>query len=223
MDRKQVLSVIVIFALFAFSTAINLSSAASYDHIGVELGDTANYQIKQRSTLGGSIYVYSAAISVEKVEGTHITLRTRESYSNGTVYYDQVVVGDVALGKLIPYLVVANLMEFDPIFSGASARINRTITMTIAGTSRRANCLIMPSTEWVEEYWDQETGLLLIGNYWNPMCCTWRNWTLISTTAFAGGAANGVAAALAPYILAGAMGAVVAVIFIVGVANRGRK
>jgi hypothetical protein len=222
-NKREAFSIVVLVTLFAFSAMLDLSSAATYDSIGVEPGATATYAIAQRSTLGGGTYNFSATVTIESINGTRVTLRIREYLPNGTLSSDWLMTGDAATGGLMPFLIVANLLEGDPVFSGASARINETASITIAGTPRPANWVTMLRDSRLEECWDQRTGLLLIEKSYNPRCSSWRNWTLTSTTAFVGGGASEEAAALVPYLLAGAIGVMTTLVFAAIVADRRMK
>jgi hypothetical protein len=168
------------------------------------------------------VIYWNATIEVENVSGTRVTIRYSEYYMNGTLSYMEIINGDVALGRLLPYLIVANLTGGDQVFSGSSARINWTTAIQLAGHNWDANYLAMPNdvySGWIEEYWDQETGLLLVGNYFNNFCCTWRNWTLTSAT-LANIHPSGVDASIVPFVLAGSVSIAMVLVLGLGVLNR---
>jgi hypothetical protein len=176
-SKYNILAVLlVLLALFANCTS---ALAADYEKVGVKVGNIADYE----TSLTSSDY-NRTHILIYGIVGTVIYLNLTYYHPNGVVGSESQLVGDVFAGGgyLFAYLLAANLTAGDPIYSNAPEKINETITMIVAGTSRTVNHLsVITSNEYFDAYWDKATGLMTKLNFW---LIGWINMTIISTDAW---------------------------------------
>lgn len=173
----------VLLALLTMLANCTSASAADYTKVGVKVGDIADYKT---STDWGT---YNRThLLVYGVVGTVVYLNFTDYNTDGTVNNTRQIMGDILIGTwpIYLYLTAANLTAGDPIWSGSWAKINETITMTVAGASRTVNHLRTRASSQMpdgtfEVYWDKETGLMTKLNVWY---FGWINMTIISTDAW---------------------------------------
>ena len=175
---------LVLFSIFIILTiTFRTSLAADYNQVGVRVGDTADYDAQ----LSSYIDVTSLHIDVYGIVGTTVTLNLIYYFWNGTQQSTFQVSGDISNGAGNPYfylyLITPNLQVGDAIYSGASATIDKTDKMNIAGASRSVNHYSIGDASW-DSYWDQTTGLTVKLTYW---FFGWTNLTLTSTSLWSGG------------------------------------
>jgi hypothetical protein len=158
------------------------SLAADYNQVGVRVGDTADYDAQ----LSSYSDVNRLHIDVYGIVGTTVTLNLIYYFRNGTQQSTVQVSGDISNGAGNPYfylyLITPNLQVGDAIYSGASATIDKTDKMNIAGASRSVNHYSIGDASW-DSYWDPTTGLTVKLTYW---FFGWTNLTLISTSLWSG-------------------------------------
>lgn len=176
--HRLVLASILIILTITFRP----SFAADYNQVGVRVGDTADYDAQ----LSSPSDVNRLHIDVYGIVGTTVYLNLTYYFRNGTLYSASQVTGDINIGTLFfyLYLITPNLQVGDAIYSGASATIDKTNTMTIAGASRSVNHYNDSSWDSWDSYWDQTTGLTVKLTYW---IMGWTNLTLTSTSLWSGG------------------------------------
>jgi hypothetical protein len=190
MKKNLAFGLVVISVFLLLSATFASTKAASYTQLGVHTGDTADYTYKQ--DIPAPINASNAArINFTSVSGTYIRITLTTYYPNQTVSSTNNRQGDVSIGGNYTYLyaIATNLAKDDPIFSGATMKINETIILAIAGGSRIVNHFVgTVGAAYYDLYWDKETGLMVKANqHLLTDGHLWQNLTLTSTTVFSFG------------------------------------
>nr|MDO8133905.1 hypothetical protein [Candidatus Njordarchaeum guaymaensis] len=160
MRRSLPFAFTILSVLALLSASLTSSLAADYTKIGVKVGDTADYLFASSDRkMDGAV----AHVSVQKVEGTKVTINGTIRYPNGTMQA-QYISDDVSSGQNSSYyfLICANLTQGDPVYSGSQMNITETISMSVAGALRDVNHF---SSENIltsfNIYWDRLSGLMV--------------------------------------------------------------
>ncbi|WXG47118.1 MAG: hypothetical protein WED05_10745 [Candidatus Atabeyarchaeum deiterrae] len=177
--KKSIAFCLVVFSIFIMLAATsNPTWAANYSNVGVKVGDYADYTASV-----GSFNYTRCRVYVYGIVGTDVTLNLTYYDANGKAYPQLQLQGDIYIGSgyflLFPALIAGGLGKDDPIYSGSSAKINETVTMTFASESRAVNHLLIPNVFYWDYYWDQATGFPVKVNNW---FLGWTNLTMTSTT-----------------------------------------
>jgi len=150
----------ILSVLVLLSASLTSSLAADYTKVGVKMGDTADYLFASSDRkMDGAV----AHVSIQKVEGTKVTINGTIRYPNGTMQA-QSISGDVYSGQNSSYyfLICANLTQGDQVYSGSQMKITETISMSIVGALRDVNHF---SSENIlasfNIYWDKLSGLMV--------------------------------------------------------------
>jgi hypothetical protein len=158
--RKLMTSTLVaLVVLIVLSTLVVSSSAADYTKVGVKAGDTADYKIVSSNPKMNGAVIHA---SIQKVEGTVVTINGSVHYTNGTVQAE-FISGDISLGQNSSYyfLICANLTRGDPIYVDSKMNITETASMSVLGVSREVNHLSSSSILGrFDVYWDKLSGLM---------------------------------------------------------------
>jgi hypothetical protein len=200
---------------------MNSTTATDYTKVGVKVGDTADYKTASSVSSDNKTRIYVIYIS-----GTIVTADYMSFFPNGTLHSSTSWTGNISSYEYPIYLVLlaAGLKTGDHLGTDPSSpTIDVNTTLNTAGTSRLANHAHATSylgvllLSYLDAYWDQQTGLLIQGNFF--ALGLWLNFTLISTTVFSSGSAlNTSTIALVEGVVI-----VVLVIAMVLVARRGGK
>jgi hypothetical protein len=200
-------------------TAVTIPTrAADYTNVGVRLKDTATYKLSSTFGYNGShIFVWG-------IVGPTTYINVTQSYPNGTLDKYQSIGDFTSFGV---YLVAGNLSVGDLLWNGAySPTVARTDTMTAGGVSRIvniANNRSYPPFAMDRFIFDKQTGLLIQGNIWT-LAAGWRNFTLISTTAWSPSVQGEGTLGLTTIALAGGVGVTALIVgFFVGRSGKRKK
>jgi hypothetical protein len=146
--------------LIVLSASFSSSLAVDYTIVGVKVGDTAEYTFASNDPkMNGAV----AHVSVQKIEGTDVTINGTIRYPNGTVQAESIA-GDISSGQNSSYylLICANMTQGDPIFTGSEMKITETTSMSILGATREVNHM---SLDYIimslNVYWDKRSGLMV--------------------------------------------------------------
>jgi hypothetical protein len=187
MKKNLVFGLVILSVFLVLSATFASTKAASYSQLGVQTGDRADYSLIQDHPYPVNMS-NAARINFDTVTGTFVSLTLLTYYPNGTVSSTITRMGDVSMGANYTYLYViaVNLTKDDPIFSGATFKINETIPLAVAGLQRLVNHLkVSVGFAHYDLYWDQATGLMVKANqHIVSNGGIWQNLTLTSTTVF---------------------------------------
>jgi hypothetical protein len=215
--KRTAYALVALTIILVITATTSPTRAADYTNVGVGLKDTATYKLSSTFGYNGShIYVWG-------IVGATTYINVTQTYPNGTLDKYQAI-GDFTVFGV--YLVAGNLSVGDLLWNGLySPTINRSTTMTASGVSRIvniANNRSYPPFTMDRFYFDKETGLLIQGNIWT-LAAGWRNFTLISTTAWPSTPPEGLLS-ITTIALVGGVGVVaLAVGFLVGRSGKRRK
>jgi len=179
MRKRLVLSLATISMILLVTAVCNPASATSYA-VGVKVGDTADYTASATGEPFSKMH-----LSVYGIVGTVVTLNLTYYYPNGTLHDQSTVTGDLLTGSggILLFLIARNLTQGDPVYSGSTMKVNKTVTMTVAGASRSVNYVNLTMGYW-QFYWDKETGLMTQVRF---LFFGWMNLTLTSTSLWSAG------------------------------------
>jgi hypothetical protein len=202
--------------LLVFSATMNSTMAATYNRVGVEVGDTADYKISQSFSTDNKTRFYVTCISGNVVTADDLSFwpnGTLDSSTSWTVNISSY--GNIAY----PVLLAAGLKVGDHLSSDPSSpTIDTNTTLNVTGTSRLAiHAHQTGLLYYLDGYWDQATGLLIEGNFF--VLVSWFNLTLISTSVWSSG--GGLSISNVALIEGGVI--VLLVIALVIAVRRGRK
>jgi hypothetical protein len=227
--RRRTFCILVGLAVLLVTTSmIDNASATTNRHVGLRVGDTAEYALT-------GWYADRMSISVTNVEGSHITLNCTYYY-NGTVvisYESSYDVDSLSSNSMLRFLIAANLEAGDPIltYSNVTLPIEETIQKQVAGYDRSVNYAediplgILPTGGFfvtdqpyaTSMYWDQATGLLVEANIVTMM--GYETLVLVSTNAFHPTSPD---YAMASLLIVSGLAIVTSIVTIAVVANRRR-
>jgi hypothetical protein len=160
MRKSLTCAIALLSVLVLLSTSLTSSIAAIYTKIGVKAGDKADYSFTSKDPrIDGSV----AHVSIQKVEGTVVTINGTIRYPNGTIQVE-FINGDVSSGEdsVYYFLICANLTGGDPIYSGSRMKVTETISMNIVGASRDVNHMNSGNLLMsFDVYWDKLSGLMV--------------------------------------------------------------
>ena len=184
MRKSLAYSLVALSILLVLSATISSTAATDYTKVGVKVGDTADYRVSQSFLTDNKTRVYFTYIS-----GSMVTFDDLSFWPNGTLHSSNSITGNVSDNGFLVFIVLiaSGLKVGDNIGTNpTSATIDGNSTLNVAGTSRLTNHakenVILAS---FDAYWDQETGLLVQGNF--MLFGAWLNATLISTTLWSSG------------------------------------
>jgi hypothetical protein len=178
--RKNLAYALALLSILLVLTASARSvAAADYTKVGVKVGDTATYRLSETSGTENksTILVWGMIGSVVALNETDYTPAGAVNYK--VTYYIDIYAGSLSLYW---YLIASNLAKGDEVYHGSTGLyINDTTWMIVAGVNRTVNYISLMSGLW-ESWLDKGTGLMVKFNFW---FLGWKNYTMISTTAFA--------------------------------------
>lgn len=182
--RKSVAFGLLLMMACLVSLTASFAPAADYTKVGVRVGDTADYNAGIGSTTA------KTRMHVAQIVGTNVTLTFNTLNPDGSETVGYNIAGDIAAGSsgIYVFLIVPNLNQGDPIFSGAPEgfAIDHQTTMAVAGANRVVNHYgySLGTSLSIDVYWDKATGLAVkIDETFSGNHLTFQ---MISTTAFAG-------------------------------------
>jgi hypothetical protein len=146
--------------LIVLSSSLTSSLATDYTIVGVKAGDKAEYTFASSdSRMNGAV----AHVSIQKVEGSKVTINGTIRYPNGTIQGESIG-GDISSGQNSSYyfLVCANLTQGDPIFNGSDMKVTETTSMSVLGATREVNHMSLNYLVYsFDIYWDKLSGLMV--------------------------------------------------------------
>ncbi|WXG47016.1 MAG: hypothetical protein WED05_10215 [Candidatus Atabeyarchaeum deiterrae] len=187
MKKNLAFGLVVLTLFLLLSVTFPSTKAASYTQLGVHAGDTADYTVR----LGGffpNTAVNAARVTFWSVSGSYISGTFTIYGPNHGESSTYTISGDASSGTnhIYWYAIAINLTKDDPIYSGATMKIDETITLAIAGESRIVNHFVGAfDGVYYDLYWDKETGLMVKSYICFPDFV--ENLTLTSTTVFSFG------------------------------------
>jgi hypothetical protein len=212
--RKSLAFGLLLMMVCLASMTASFASAVDYTKVGVKVGDTADYSAGIGNTTS------RLRMHVTQIVGTNVTLLFRNLDTDGSETDGYNLTGNIGgLNLIYVFLVVPNLNQGDPIFSGAPPgfAIDQQTTMTVAGSNRIVNHYgISISDVSVDIYWDKITGLAVKVD--EQISSIHLTFDMLSTTAFG---VNIDPVTLV--IIGGGIAALIVVVLVVGVVMNRRK
>jgi hypothetical protein len=182
MRKSLVYGLAMISVLLFLTVTYNPVAAADYTKVGVKIGDTATYKT------GISLATYNkTTYLIYGIVGSVVTINETDYNPDGSVNgktQDQVDVYNGAGSSLLytwAYLIASGLQAYDPVYSGATYKINDTGYMVVCGANRSVNHMRADGGN-TEAWWDRQTGLI-VKLVWSTFL-GWFNYTMMSTTAW---------------------------------------
>lgn len=177
------------------SATANPTMAATYTKVGAKPGDTMIYASSYTPTFTTinktAFFLYTIVptggvwFNITYYLPSNLPYQTQSRFSNITS-------SDASGFYGMMRIIASNLTTGDPAYPGAPYKINDTSTMTIAGASRTVSHFKMSnfnsSVDYLEIWWDKDTGLMVKMMWWYAVSSFWENNTLISTTAWSASA-----------------------------------
>jgi len=175
--------------LILLSVAITPTSAVTYTSVGVAPGSSSVYsQVFSVSTTENKM-----VISIITVSGTVVDENITYYLADGTLVFKINPIVDVNSNNYVSMesIIASGLTSGEPVYPAAPYIINDSSTMTVAGASRTVEHFkqgsFNASNLWLEDWWDQATGITVKWNLWFPVSYGgpyWQNVTMVSTTAW---------------------------------------
>jgi len=175
--------------LIFLSVVIVPTSAVTYTSVGVAPGSSSVYsQVFSVATTENKM-----VISIITVSGTVVDENITYYLADGTLILKLNPIVDVNANNYLSMesIIASGLTAGDPVYPAAPYVINDSSSMTVAGATRTVEHFkqgsFNASNLWLEDWWDQATGITVKWNLWFPVSDGgpyWQNVTMVSTTAW---------------------------------------
>ncbi len=170
------LSMLLFSSLLVSSFTVTPSKAVDYTKVGVKVGDWAYYNFDSNFTAVFPAGTTNVNMTITNIDRSNVSARFVYYYSNGTTSATIGLEGNITSGQynttapvLGWFLLVPNLAENDPVYSGAPYKINSTGMMVSGGMARvYAYINITVSGNNQVGYFDQATGINDAFNAFGP-------------------------------------------------------